>query len=137
MVENDKFKVMLVGIIFDPATKKILLAKRKKNPEHHCEYKWCFPGGKLFPGEEVNTEFKKIIKEKTGYKIKMLGPVFSGLHPIKKDYIAMYFLSEAYAGKQKPGMDIIDLKWVKAKEVKKRIEEVYTKGVEEHIKYLR
>ncbi len=114
--KSDEFKVILIGVIFDTKTRKILLGKRQKDP-HIPKLTWCFPGGKLIPGEKMDTTFKRKIKEKTGYEIKNLGTIFSQKYPEKDNFVAIYFLAQVFKGEEKPGDDLVELKWVKPEQV--------------------
>jgi ADP-ribose pyrophosphatase YjhB (NUDIX family) len=110
-MESKVFEVVLLGVIFDPATRKILIGKRendKKNPK----LGWCFPGGRLIQGEDEDKRLKRKIKEKTGYDVKNLGAIFTRVPPERKDMILMYFLCEVFKGKLKAGDDLKTLKWV-------------------------
>lgn len=115
-MEKNKFNVVVLGIIFDPREKKILIGRRENDP-HIKELTWCFPGGKLSVGEDIDKTLKEKIKLKTGYDIKNLGAFFSETHEEKKDLLSVYFLTQAFEGEEKPGDDIIELKWVSPKEL--------------------
>lgn len=116
--QKNKFEVIVLGIIFDPEKKKILIGRRENDPEIP-ELTWCFPGGKMLPGEEIDQALKKQIELKTGYKIKNLGTFFSKTYPEKETLLAVYFLTEVFEGKERPGDDIVELKWVRPKEIEK------------------
>ena len=73
--ELDNFGVVLLGIIFDPEKRKILIGKRE-NDINIPKLSWCFPGGRLSHGEELDKVLKKKINEKTGYEIKNIGTIF-------------------------------------------------------------
>jgi len=45
-MEENRFEVIVLGIIFNPKEKKILIGKRENDPEIK-ELTWYFPGGKL------------------------------------------------------------------------------------------
>ena len=116
MEEEEKLHVIILGIIFNPIKKKILIGKRENDPNIK-ELSWCFPGGRLKPGEEVDTALKKHIKLSTGYDIKNLGAIFSKTYPEKPDFLAVYFLTEVFEGSEKIGKDLVELKWVSPKEL--------------------
>lgn len=116
--EEDKLHVIVLGIIFDPIKKKILIGKRQNDP-HIKELTWCFPGGILKPKNEVDKALKKHIKEKTGLGIHNLGAIFSKIYSEKEDLLAVYFLTQAFEGKEKAGDDIKELKWVSPKELER------------------
>lgn len=116
MEDKQKFEVVILGIIFDPKTKKILIGRRENDP-NIPELTWCFPGGELLVGEEIDAALKKKVKLKTGYDIKNLGTFFSKTYPEKSNLLAVYFLTQVFEGEEKPGDDLIELKWVEPKEL--------------------
>jgi len=115
-MEKVKFEVVILGIIFDPQKRKILIG-RKENDENIPDLTWCFPGGRLAINKDVDETLKEKIKLKTGYCIKNLGSIFSQTYPEKPDLIGVYFLTQAFEGQKKPGDDIVELKWVSPKEL--------------------
>jgi len=125
----DEFSVILLGVIFDPRKKKILIGKREEDP-YIKELTWCFPGGRAIQGEDVDQTLKKSVKAKTGYDIKNLGAIFSKTYPEKKDLLAVYFLTQIFEGEEKPGGDLIELKWVSPKE----LENYFTKSFHKKLK---
>ena len=115
-MENKTFEVIVLGIIFNPEKKKILIGRRE-NDENIPELTWCFPGGRLIQGEDVDKTLKKKIKLKTGYDIKNLGAFFSKTYPEKPNLLANYFLTQIFEGEEKPGDDLVELKWVSPNEL--------------------
>jgi len=130
--DEDKLHVIVLGIIYDPAKKKILIGRRENDP-HIKALKWCFPGGRLVPGDEVDKSLKKHIKEKTGYKIANLGAVFSKIYTEKEDLLAIYFLTEVFSGKQKAGEDLIELKWVNPEEIESYFSTTFNTRLKEYL----
>ena len=114
---ND-FQVIVLGIIFDPKERKILVGKRKKDP-YLPKLKWAFPGGRLTTDGEMNKALKDRIRAQTGLEVKNLGAVFSKTYEEKRDLLAVYFLCEAVSGKVKAGERMSEVKWVKAKQLEK------------------
>ncbi|MCF7910157.1 NUDIX hydrolase [Candidatus Pacearchaeota archaeon] len=135
-MKNDDFKIILVGIIFDPAERKILIGRREKD-QNIPQLTWCFPGGKLRNGDKVDQTFKKKIKEKTGYDVKNLGAIYARIYPKREDFLEIYFLAEAFKGDMKAGDDIIELKWVKPEEVQKHFTTPFDSRVKEYIMHLK
>lgn len=116
MKELPKFEVILIAIIFDPKNKKMLLAKRKSQ-SHKPELEWCFPGGWAKFEEDVDKTLKNKIINKTGYRIKNLGSIFSQIHPEQKNIIEIYFLTEIFEGEEKIGDNVMELRWVPPSEI--------------------
>ncbi|HEB47136.1 MAG TPA: NUDIX domain-containing protein [Candidatus Pacearchaeota archaeon] len=129
MVELDNFTVILLGVVFDPKNKKILIGKRENDP-HIAKLSWCFPGGRLNYSGEMDSTLKQKIKEKTGLDVKNLGSIFSKTYPEKKEFLAIYFLCEAVSEGEKVGGDFVELKWVKPEE----LENHFTTSFHPHLK---
>lgn len=129
MEEKKDFTVVILGIIFDPKTKKILIGRRENDP-NIPELTWSFPGGQLTQGEDIEDTLKKKIKEKTGLEIANLGSVYSRIFPDKEDLLLTYFLCEATGGDEKAGDDLLELKWVSPNE----LEEHFTTSFHPHVK---
>lgn len=132
MEKNDKFKVILLGVIFDPKERKILLGRRENDPEIP-ELNWCFPGGKIDHKEDVDKILKDKIKLKTGYEVKNLGSIFSRVPREKNDIYLNYFLCQVFKGEEKPGDDIIELKWVDPEKVESYFQTSFNTRLKEYI----
>ena len=57
-MKGEKFYVKIIGIVFDPNQKKILIGKNKKDKNY------SFVDGELSYGKDLNESLKKIIKNK-------------------------------------------------------------------------
>ena len=110
------FLVNTLGVIFDPSNKKFLIARRENDPNFK-NLKWCFPGGRPNYGEDLEESFEKIIKEKTGLKVKSLGPVFSRLFSEDDKLLMIYYLCETIGGEIKIKGDFVEFKWVNPEEL--------------------
>lgn len=115
---NSQFEVVLLGIIFDPKKRKILLGRRENDPDVP-NLTWCFPGGMLDHGESLDPILKKKIKEKTGYDVKNLGAIFANTAHEKPNLMLIYFLCEAIKGKAKAGGNLVEVKWIDPKDIEK------------------
>lgn len=124
---NGKFYVKIIGIIFDPAKRKILIGKN--NGDEH----FSFIDGELRYDEELNQGVKRVTQEKTGYIVSNLGSVFAGINPEKEDELAMYFLCEVKDGQEAPGEKVEEIKWVKAHEIEELIKEKLPEKLHEYI----
>ncbi len=125
-MKGEKFYVKIIGIVFDPNQKKILIGKNKKDKDY------SFVDGKLNHSKDLNESLKKIIKEKTGYYISNLGSIFAGVK--KKEELAIYFLCEIKEGREELGNGVKEIKWVKANEVENLINEKLPGKLKEYLK---
>ncbi len=122
---NGKFYVKVIGIIFNPKERKILIGK------NNGDKNYSFIDGELKYDEELNLGLKRVTKEKTGYDISNLGSIFAGLK--EKEELAIYFLCEIKNGEVKPGKDVKEIKWVKANEIENLINEKLPKKLKEYL----
>lgn len=132
MENADKFNVVVLGIIYNPETKKILLGRRENDP-YIKNLSWCFPSGRVNHGDEIDKTLKNKIKFKTGYEIKNLGAIFSRIYPERKDLLQVYFLCEIFKGKEKPSDDLVELKWVSPDEVESHLGVTFNTRLKEYI----
>jgi 8-oxo-dGTP diphosphatase len=116
--ELPNFEVVVLGIVFDPVKKRILIGKRENDP-YIKNLEWCFPGGRLKIGEDVDQALKRSLKEKTGYTVKNLGAIFSKTYPERPNLVGIYFLTQVFEGEEKAGKDLAELKWISPKEIDK------------------
>jgi len=132
-MKNEKrmnnFQVIVLGIIFDPKERKILIGRRENDP-YIPELTWCFPGGDLASDGEINKTLKEKIREQIGLEVKNLGAVFAKTYEERRDIVAVYFLCEAVSGKIKKGGKLKELKWVKPVE----LEEYFTTSFHPRLK---
>jgi len=132
MENKQKFEVLIVGIIFDPKTKKVLIG-RAENDKTLPGLTWFFPGESAIQSEDVDKTLKKTLKLKTGYNVKNLGAIFSKIYPERPDLLAIYFLTEVFSGKEKPGVHLTELKWVSPKDLRKYFTTSFHKKLEEFL----
>lgn len=116
MKKMDNFNVILLGIVFDPAKKKILIGRRENDP-FVPKLKWTPPGGRVNHGEDLEKELIAKIKIQTGYNIENLGNIFSMVPEEKKDNLLLLYLCEVTGGKEKVGGNLKELKWVDPEEL--------------------
>ncbi|MGY4884667.1 MAG: NUDIX hydrolase [Nanobdellota archaeon] len=112
---TNRFKVKIIGILFSPKARKILIGKNKGDNE------LSFLEGELKYDEELDVCLKRVAAEKTGYIIHNLGAVYAENKLKNKDELLIYFLCEATEGKEKPGKNVSELKWVSPKEIEKQL----------------
>ena len=112
---ND-FKVVLLGIIYDPKRKKILIGRRENDP-FVKKLEWTPPGGRVLHGEDLEVSLKAKIKEQTGLEVANLGNIFSMIPKEKKDFLLVLHLCEVVRGKEKVGGNLKEIKWVNPEEL--------------------
>ena len=104
---KDSFRIKIIGIIFNPEKREIMIGKK-------CDEKfWNFLETELTYKDNMDKKLKEAIKEKTGYNVKNLGAVFSKKDSEQEDLIEIYFLCEIFEGKEKKGPGIEEIKWIK------------------------
>jgi ADP-ribose pyrophosphatase YjhB (NUDIX family) len=112
------FLVNVLGIVYNPKTRKILIGRRENDP-FVKELSWSFPGGR--PGYEKDLEdyLKHEIKIKTGLEADVKQIVFARTYTEKREFLSIYYYCEVVDGKEKAGEKFVEVKWVKPTEVKK------------------
>ncbi len=113
MENTTKFYVRLIGILFNPAERKILVGKNKED-EH-----FSFLDGELKYDEELDIGLKRVTKEKTGYEVHNLGAVFARnrINGENSETLELYFLCEPAEGQTHTlGEGVEEIKWIKAHE---------------------
>ncbi len=129
----DDFKVLLMGIIFDPKERKILIGRRENDP-HLPDLSWCFIGGDLAHNEEVDKSLKRQIKEKTGYEVKNLGAIFAKVVNETGNWVTIYYLCEVFGGEEKPdGKTFKELKWVDPEELESHFKTSFNSRLKEYL----
>lgn len=134
--KKESFSVIILAIIFDPEKRKILIGKRENDP-YVKELGWVFPGGRLTQNETEEQTIKRKIKEETGLEVENLGTVFSRIFPEKNDFFLIYNLCELVGGKEKPGGDIKQLKWVSPDELQSYFTTSFDPKLKEYINNLK
>ena len=126
---------IVLGIIFDPKRKKILIGKRKDQKDIKG-LPWAFPGGRPEYGEELEDAIKREIKEETNLDIESIGVVFAKTYAEKRDLLAIYFLCGIVGGNEKANEDFSETKWVKPKELKKYFTTSFHPKLQEYLEGL-
>lgn len=117
MEENDNFKVVLVGMIYNPRDKKILIGKGDLDPNSSTG--WCFPGARLKQNNDLDKKLKEKILDQTGYNVKNLGAIFVRTPKREPHTFIVYFLCEIFSGEEKAGNGLTEIKWINPAEAKK------------------
>ncbi len=112
------FLVNVLGIIYDPKTKKILIGRRENDP-YIKKLTWCFPGGRPTYTGDLEGDLACEIKIKTGLNINVKHVVFAKTYPEKREFLSIYYFCEPVGGKEMAGDDFVELRWVKPTDVTK------------------
>jgi len=129
---KDLFMVSTLGIIFDPKTRTILIGRREKDL-YVKKLTWSFPGGKPKYNVDLEKSVEKVVKDKTGLKVKNLGSVFSRIFKEKKQILLIYYLCEKVGGKEKPAKGFKELKWVKPGDLQNHFTTSFDKRLKEYV----
>lgn len=122
------FIVKIVGIIFDPKERKVLVGKNKGDE------KYTFLEGDLDHGEDLDKCLKRTTSEKTGFTIHNLGSIYARNYLKEgKQILELFFLCEAMDGKEELGPDVQEIIWIKPSEIEKTIEEKLPSRLKEYI----
>ncbi|MFH1325405.1 MAG: NUDIX hydrolase [archaeon] len=125
---------ILLGIIFDTSSKKILIAKRK-NPSRITGLTWCFPGGRIElknVREDLDEAIKKRLKEKTGLDVESLGSVFAEAYSKEEGLVSIYYLCEIIGGKEKVCTEFEEFQWISPKDIGKYFKSLHP-NLEEYL----
>lgn len=116
-MEENKFIVKIVGIVFKPEERKILIGKNKGDS------KYSFLEGDLCPEEDLDKCLKKMTTEKTGFIVHNLGAIYAENNlSSRPDKLKIHFLCEATEGDQKPGENVEELLWASPLEIEEKLE---------------
>ncbi|MBU0722141.1 NUDIX domain-containing protein [Patescibacteria group bacterium] len=112
------FLVNVLGVVYNPATKMILLGRRENDP-HIKELAWSFPGGCPDYENDLEDNIKAEVKIKTGLDVKVNKIIFAKTYPEKREFLSVYYLCEPTGGVEKAGGRFVEIKWIKPTDVKK------------------
>jgi ADP-ribose pyrophosphatase YjhB (NUDIX family) len=112
------FLVNVLGIVYDPGTRKILIGRREGDP-HIKELSWCFPGGRPSYEDDLESYLKGEIRKKTGLDVKVKDVVFARTYPEKREFLSVFYYCEASGGSERAGEKFVEVKWVKPGDVQK------------------
>lgn len=119
-LDRGVFLVNVLGIVYDPKTKKILIGRRDKD-EFLPELSWCFPGGRPTYKHSLPMSLMMEIKKKTNVDINVLDCFFTRILPEKPEFLQIYYYCEITGESEKPkAMEKFkEIKWIKPTEVEK------------------
>ena len=109
--KNGVFLVTVQAIVYDPETRKILIALRKKDP-HIKKLSWTFIGGRAHY-DELDKSVKKHVKDHTGLNVKVKKVIHAKTYPEERKIVSIYFMTVRTSGKLKKSDKFEEFKWVK------------------------
>lgn len=112
------FLVNVLGIVYDPNTKRILIGKRENDP-YIKELSWCFPGGRPNYNDDLEFYLKSEVKAKTDIDVEIKQIIFAKTYPEKREFLSIYYLCEPIDGVAKASKRFVEVKWIKPIEVNK------------------
>ena len=112
------FLVNVLGLVYNPKIKKILIGKRENDP-YVKELSWSFPGGRPTYGKSLEDSLVKEIKIKTGVKAKVKDLILARVPKENEQFLLLYYFCETAQTKIKAGEKFVEVKWVKPKEIQK------------------
>jgi len=114
------YLVNLLGIIYNPKTKMILIGKRINDPNLK-ELSWVFPGGRPDYKNDLSDNVQYEIKENTGLDVVVKEIVFAKTYPEKREFLSIYYYCEFDTANsvEKASGNLKELKWIKPTEVTK------------------
>ncbi len=119
-LDRGVFLVNVLGIVYDPKTKKILIGRRE-NDEFLPKLTWCFPGGRPTYKHSLPMSLMMEIKKKTNVNVNVLDCFFTRTLPEKPEFLQIYYFCEVTEESERPkAMEKFkEIKWVKPTEVEK------------------
>lgn len=120
ITETGSKPAIVVGISIINKNDKVIIGLRKNTDPNVKDLHWTFPSGK-FDSLNFEKELLVTVKRESGFAAKILQLVHARLVPDspqkKIRIVALYYHCKILGGKQKPGGDFKELKWVPATEV--------------------
>jgi ADP-ribose pyrophosphatase YjhB (NUDIX family) len=111
------FLVNVLGIVYNPENKQILIGKRENDPLLK-ELSWSFPGGKPAYEEDLELYLKSEIRKKTGLDVDVKNIVFAKTYPENRKLLSIYYHCEiANRERGVAGEKFTEIKWIKPTEV--------------------
>jgi mutator protein MutT len=126
------FRVVVLGIVFDPKEKKILIGKRKQD-SYVPNLTWAFPGGSPEYGETLEQTLLREIKEEANIEVANLGTIFARIPEEREELLLVYYLCEKTGGEEKPGDDFTEFKWVSPEELETHFTTSFHPSLKEYI----
>jgi len=112
------FLLNVLGVIYDPTTKQILIGKRENDP-YITELSRTFPGGRPAYQEDLEFYLQHEIQIKTWLDVDVKNIIFAKTYPEKREFLAIYYLCEIIWGEIKAGEKFSEVKRIKPTDVQK------------------
>jgi len=127
MEQTENMHIVL-AIIFNPETDKILIARRENDPLV-AHLTWCFPGARIDTGHDMHITLGEQIKQRTGIDIEPKGTIYARTPKENKHLTLTYLYCEYIRGREQPAEPFKELKWIKPTEVRS----YFTTSLDPHI----
>jgi ADP-ribose pyrophosphatase YjhB (NUDIX family) len=116
--EKGVFLVNVLGIVYNPKTKKILIGRRENDP-YIMKLSWCFPGGTAGYEGDLELYVRDEIRAKTRLEVEVKNIVFAKTYPENREFLSIYYHCEPTAGRAIAGGAFKEIKWVKPTNVRR------------------
>ena len=100
------FLVNILGIVYNPKTKKILIGRRENDP-YVPELSWQFPGGRPAYDKSLEHYLKLEIKKKTNLSVNVKRIIRARTLLERKEFLLIYFYCETAETKAKARHKVI------------------------------
>ncbi|MDO8538063.1 MAG: NUDIX domain-containing protein [archaeon] len=132
----DAHLVNCLGIVFNPKTKKILIARRENDPLIK-ELTWVFPGGNTMLNKRLEEHLVEELKRKTNLDVEVKQLIHSRILPEHQRILNLYYYAEVKTiGKEKASGSLKELKWINPSDFKKHATTLVDEKVEKFLKQL-
>jgi ADP-ribose pyrophosphatase YjhB (NUDIX family) len=112
------FIVNVLGIVYDPKTKKILIGKRENDP-FIKNLSWGFPGGRPAYDQDLEYYLKLEIKKKTNLEVDVKEVIFAKTYPEDRNFLSIYYLCHTSSEEERAGEKFVEIKWIESTEAGK------------------
>jgi ADP-ribose pyrophosphatase YjhB (NUDIX family) len=116
--QKDKgiFLVNLLAIVFDPSSKRILIAKRENDPNIK-ELSWVFPGGRPNHSNNLEDELKKLVNSSLNINLSVDKQMYAKTYPENNKILSIYYLCTYLGGSPETKEKFKEFKWIYPNEV--------------------
>lgn len=112
------YLVNVLGIVYNPKTKKILIGRRENDP-HVKELEWSFPGGRLHQDKTVEETLRHEVKVKTEVNVRVKNILLARIPEENKQFLLLYYYCETTNGKAQAGEKFMEVNWINPNEYKR------------------